>query len=166
MSIVSFCKWLAATPGSVALHESHYLFLIILTVHVLTLCVFAGIAAIIDLRLLGLTMTRVPASELVSRLVPWAVAGLIVMTVSGTLLFFAAPLERYGNLFFRTKMALLVLAGLNICLCHKTVYSRVADWELDLVPPPGARVAGGVGLTLWAGIILAGRMIPYQQYWF
>ena len=28
------------------------------------------------------------------------------------------------------------------------------------------RFAGGVGLTLWAAIIAAGRLIPYQQYWF
>ncbi|HEX9876411.1 MAG TPA: DUF6644 family protein [Gammaproteobacteria bacterium] len=166
MSIVTFLEWLAATPGSVALHESRYVFLSVLTVHVMTLCVFAGMAVIIDLRLLGLTMLRVPASELVSRLVPWALAGLLVMVVSGLLLFYAAPLERYGNLFFRAKMVLLILAGSNVWVFHKTVYRRVAEWELDRVPPRGARVAGGLGLTLWAGIIVAGRMIPYQQYWF
>jgi len=166
MSIVRFCEWLAATPGSVALHESRYLFLIVLTVHVMTLCVFAGLAAIVDLRLLGLTMPRVPASEFISRLVPWILAGFVVMIVSGALLFYAAPLERYGNLFFRIKMLLLVLAGLNVYLFHRTVYSRVAEWDHALVPPLGARIAGGLGLTLWVGIILAGRMIPYQQYWF
>jgi hypothetical protein len=132
----------------------------------MTLCLFAGMAVIIDLRLLGLTMLRVPASELVSRLVPWALAGLIVMIGSGSLLFYAAPLERYGNLFFRAKITLLVLAGFNVWVFHNTVYRRVAEWELDRVPPRSARVAGGVGLTLWAGIIVAGRMIPYQQYWF
>lgn len=166
MLILRFCEWLAATQGSVALHESHYVFLIVLTVHVITLCLFAGMAVIIDLRLLGLTMLRVPASELVSRLVPLALAGLVVMIGSGSLLFYAAPLERYGNLFFRAKMTLLVLAGLNVWVFHNTVYKRVAEWELDRVPPRGARVAGGLGLTLWAAIIVAGRMIPYQRYWF
>lgn len=166
MSFVSFFTWLAATPGSVALHESRYLFLVVLTVHVMTLCLFGGIATIIDLRLLGLAMQRVPASELVSRLVPWAVAGLIVMTVSGSLLFYAAPLDRYTNQFFRAKMALLVLAGLNVWVFHKAAHSRVAAWEFGRVPPRGARIAGGLGLVLWASIIVAGRMIPYQQYWF
>ena len=166
MSIKGFLEWLGATPGSVALHESHYVFLGVLTVHVMTLCLFAGMAFIIDLRLLGFAMRQVPASELVSRLVPWSVAGLTVMIVSGSLLFYAAPLDRYENLFFRAKLVLLVLAGANVWLFHRTAYRRVAEWERDEIPPLGARVAGGLGLTLWIGIILAGRMIPYQQYWF
>ena len=166
MSLLRVCEWLAATTGSVALHESRYLYLIVLTVHVLTLCLFVGTAVMVDLRLLGLTMRRVPASEVVSRLLPWTVGGFLVMVLSGSLLFYAAPLDRYGNLFFRAKMAMLVLAGLNAWVFHKTVYRSIAEWDLDPVPPPEARVAGGLALALWVGIILAGRMIPYQLYWF
>lgn len=166
MSLLSFCEWLAATPGSIALHESRYLFLVVLTLHVMTLTVFAGTAVIVDLRLLGVTMLRVPASELVSRLLPWAIGGFIVMVASGLLLFYAAPVDRYGNLFFRAKLAMLVMAGLNIWLFHRTAYRDVARWDLDRVPPRRARVSAGVALALWAAIILAGRMIPYQQYWF
>ena len=166
MSLLNFCEWLAATPWSIAFHESRYLFLIVLTVHVMTLCVFVGMAVILSLRLLGLTMLRVPASEVVSRLLPWAVSGFLVMVISGSLLFYAAPLDRYENLFFRAKMAMLVLAGVNVWVFHKTVYRSVVEWNLDPVPPLGARLAGGVALALWAAIIFAGRMIPYQLYWF
>jgi len=164
--MVGFLEWLAVTPGSIALRESHYFFLVVLTVHVLTLFVFAGMAAIIDLRLTGLMMREVPASELVSRLVPWAAGGLCVMLVSGSLLFYSSPADRYGNLFFRAKLVLLVLAGLNVLLFHKTTYTRVAEWDLDRVPPYGARLAGGVGLMLWIGIIVIGRMMAYEDYWF
>jgi hypothetical protein len=166
MSVVSFFEWLAATPGSVALHESRCLFLGVLTVHVMTICVFAGMAAIIDLRLLGFAMRRVPAADLVARLLPWAVGGLTVMVASGSMLFYAAPLERYENLFFRTKIVLLICAGLNVWMFHRTAYRRIGEWDNDRVPPRAARVAGGVGLCLWAAIITAGRMIPYQRYWF
>lgn len=166
MSLYSFCEWLAATPASIALHESRYAFLVVLTVHVMTLCVFAGMAVIVDLRLLGFTLRRVPASEVLRRLLPWAVGGFVVMVFSGTLLFYAAPLDRYGNVFFRAKLAMLVLAGANVWLFHSNAYRSIAQWELDRVPPWRVRVAGGVALTLWAAIILAGRMIPYQQYWF
>ncbi len=166
MSFLSFCEWLAATPGSIALHESRYLYLIVLTVHVMTLCVFVGTAVIVDLRLIGITMLRAPASEVMARLLPWTVTGFAVMVVSGSLLFYAAPLDKFENLFFRTKMGLLVLAGVNVWVFYKTVYRSVVKWDLDPVPPGGARVAGGVGLVLWAAIITAGRMIPYQTYWF
>ncbi|MEE8094621.1 MAG: DUF6644 family protein [Gammaproteobacteria bacterium] len=166
MSLLSFCEWLAATPGSIALHESRYLYLIVLTVHVMTLCVFVGMAVLLNLRLVGFTLRRVPVSEVLGRLLPWTVAGFSVMIISGLLLFYAAPLDKYGNLFFRAKMGLLVLAGVNVWVFYKTVYRSIVDWDLDPVPPRPARVAGGVGLALWAAIITAGRMIPYQAYWF
>ena len=166
MSLLSLCDWLATTPGSIALHESRYLYLIVLTVHVMTLCVFVGIAVILNLRLMGVTMLRVPVSEVVGRLLPWIVAGFTVMIVSGSLLFYADPLEKYGNLFFRVKMGLLILAGVNVWVFYTTVYRSVVEWDLDPVPPGRARLVGGVGLVLWAAIITAGRMIPYQAYWF
>jgi hypothetical protein len=166
MSLLRFCEWLASTPGSIALHESIYVFLVVLTVHVLTLALFVGTAMMIDLRLLGVTMKRVPVSEVVGRLLPWSAAGLLVMVASGVLLFYSAPLVRYHNLFFRFKMAALVLAVLNAWIFHVTVFRRVAEWDLDAVPPRTARLVGGLSLVLWAVIITAGRMMAYQDYWF
>ena len=114
MSVISSLEWLAATPWSIALHESRYMYLIVLTAHVLTLSVFVGTALIVDLRLLGVTMRHVAASEVMTRLLPWTSGGFIVMVVSGSLMFYASPLDRYDNLFFRAKMGLLVLAGINV----------------------------------------------------
>ena len=48
MSLLRFCEWLAATPGSIALHESRYMYLIVLTVHVMTLCLFVGTAVMVE----------------------------------------------------------------------------------------------------------------------
>ncbi len=166
MSVLHFCEWLASTSGSIALHESRYVFLFVLTVHVLTLTVFVGTAVMIDLRLLGVTLSHVPVSEVVSRLLPWTAAGFLLMIASGALLFYAAPLLRYQNLFFRFKMAALVLAVVNAWVFHGTVYRSVADWDRDPVPPRRVRVTGAVSLVLWALIIAAGRMMAYQAYWF
>ena len=166
MSLFRFCEWLASTPWSIALHESHYAYLGVLAVHVLTLTVCVGTVVMIDLRLLGLTMSRAPVMEVLARLLPWSAAGLVVMVASGALLFFAAPVLAYENLFFRFKMAALVLAAVNARVFQRTLYRRIAEWDRDPVPPPMARVAGGVSLTLWALIITAGRMMPYQVYWF
>jgi hypothetical protein len=166
VSLLRFCEWLAATPGSIALHESRYVYLIVLTVHVMTLCLFVGTAVMLDLRLLGLTLQSVRVSEVMTRLVPWTSAGFVLTVISGTLLFYAAPLMRYENIFFRAKMAVLLLAGVNVWVFHSTVYRRVAEWDLDPVPPRRARVMGGFALVLWALIITLGRLIPYQVYWF
>ena len=166
MSLLRFCEWLAATPGSIALHESRYLFLAILMVHVLTLSVLVGTAVMVDLRLLGLTLRRLPASEVLARLLPWSGAGFVVMIVSGALLFYAAPVNQYQNLFFRLKMVTLALVVANAWVFRRTAYRKLADWDLHPVPPRAARVAGGVSLFLWAVMITLGRMIPYQMYWF
>ena len=164
MSLLRFFEWLATTPGSIALHESHYVYLVVSTVHVVTLSVFVGTAAMLDLRLLGATLRRVPVSEVAARLWPWTAAGFLLMIVSGALLFYANPAPRYQNIFFRAKMVMLVLAGVNAWVFHKTVYRRAAEWELDPVPPRRARMAGGLALVLWAAMIVSGRMIAYD--WF
>src|SRR6266704_4516535 len=166
MPLLRFCEWLATTPGSIALHESRYLYLILLSVHVLTLCLFVGTAAIVDLRLLGLTMQSVRVSEVMARLLPWTATGFLVMTITGALLFYAAPLLRYQNIFFRAKMVTLVLAAVNVWIFHSTVDRRRSEWDSDPVPPRGARFGGGVALVLWAVLIMLGRMIPYPLYWF
>jgi uncharacterized membrane protein len=141
-------------------------FLGVLMIHVLTVSVFVGTAVMIDLRLLGRTMTHVPASQVIARLLPWSEAGFVVMVVTGTLLFYASPLARYENMFFRMKMAALVLALLNAWLFRRTAYRRVAEWDLDPVPPRRVRMTGAVSLALLATIITTGRMMAYSAYWF
>ena len=164
MSLLAFFEWLADSSWSVSLHESQYAYSIIESIHVWTLALFFGSVVMFDLRLLGLTMRKVPVSEVVGRLLPWTIAGFVVMVISGTLLFSAIPLRSYQNIFFRTKMLLLLLAGLNVWLFHSRVYPRVAAWDVDGVPPRAARVAGAVSLALWIGIVVSGRMIAYN--WF
>ena len=166
MDLFRFFEWLGNTSWSIALHESRYVFLLVLMIHVLTLSVFVGTAAMIDLRLLGKTMTRVPVSQVVTRLLPWTEAGFLVMVVTGTLLFYAAPVARYENVFFRLKMAALLIAVINVWVFRRTIYRRVGDWDLDPVPPRRVRMVGALSLILLAIIITAGRMMAYQDYWF
>src|SRR4029078_13586706 len=91
MSLLPFCQWLAGTPGSIALRESLYPYPLVESTHVLTLCVFLGLAVVWDLRLLGITLTTVPASVVKRRLGPWITGGFVLMVITGGLLFFAIP---------------------------------------------------------------------------
>jgi hypothetical protein len=164
MFLLSFFKWFAESSWSVNLHESQYLYPLIESIHVWALCLFFGLAVIFDLRLLGWMMRRIPVSELSRRLLPWTIAGFIIMVISGTLLFSAIPLRSYQNIFFRIKMLMIVLAGINVWMFHSRIYSRVATWDIEVSPPRAARVAGAVSLMLWIGIIFSGRLIAYN--WF
>jgi hypothetical protein len=162
--MLTFVEWLANTPASVAVSESTWLFPIVESVHVLGICLFVGMIAMLDLRLLNVTLRRVPVAEVVGRLLPWAFAGFALMIASGALTFLNAPVRYYGNIFFRVKIALLVLAGLNAAVFHFGVYRTAPNWDEDAPPPARAKLAGALSLVLWASIITAGRMIAYN--WF
>jgi hypothetical protein len=162
--VLGFCQWLESTPGSIALHESIWGYPIVESVHVLTLCLFLGLAVMLDLRLLGATLRATPVSEVLGRLLPWTVVGFVVMVTTGALLFYAIPVKTYLNIFFRIKVAFLLLAGVNTMVFHVTTSRNMGKWDLDPVPPFRARLAGGLSLALWAGIVVAGRMIAYN--WF
>ena len=164
MSLQSFCEWLANTPGSIALHESLWGYPIVESIHVLTMCLFLGMIVMLDLRLLSLTMRTVPVSQVAGRLLPWARAGFVVMVITGLLLFYAIPVRAFHSIFFRIKIVLLILAGVNVWVFHWGVFRRVAEWDLEPILPKRARMAGAVSLVLWASIVVAGRMIAYN--WF
>lgn len=164
MTLQRYCEWLASTRGSIALHESLYAYPVVESVHVLTICLFVGMTVFLDLRLLGWTLRHVSVAELAGRLLPWMVAGFVVMVITGGLLFSADPVRAYHNVFFRVKMAFLLLAGLNALLFRTTVYRRVHVWGSDPATPRRARLAGAASLVLWSAIVVAGRMIAYN--WF
>jgi hypothetical protein len=164
VSLLPFFEWLASTRWSVALHESLYMYPLVESTHVLSIMVFAGLTWAMDLRLLGFAFRTVPVSAVRDRVLPWIKVGFGIMVVTGVLLFYAIPVRNYQNIFFRIKVVMLLLAGLNAWVFHYTVERRVRDWDLDLVAPRGARVAGAFSLVLWACIIVAGRMIAYN--WF
>ena len=157
-------EWLADTSFSIRLIESLYGYPIIESVHVWALFLFVGLAVMFDLRLLGLTMRSIPVAEVSRRLLPWTVAGFVIMVISGMLLFTAIPVRSYQNIFFRFKMVLMALAGLNVWIFHSRVYRRVETWNLSVPTPKAARVAGALSLALWIGIVFSGRMIAYN--WF
>ena len=163
-SLGGFCHWLAATQGSIALRESIWTYPLIESLHVLTLTVFLGLTALVDLRLLGAALAATPVSELLKRLLPWMAGGFLVMLASGLLLFYALPVRTSGNVFFRVKLALLLAAGVNAALFHVMAARTVPAWDRDRRPPWRARLAGGLSLALWAAVVICGRLTAYN--WF
>ena len=162
--LLSFLQTLADTEWSIALHESLWVWPLLESTHVLTLAVFAGSSMLFDLRLTGRALTTIPASTVMARLLPWSRVGFAIMVATGLLLFYATPVRNYQNIFFRTKMLLMLLAGLNVWLFHRGIYRRVHEWGDAPVLPPAARFAGWASLVPWAGVIISGRLVAYN--WF
>lgn len=169
MSLRGLFEWLEAMPMSTALRESIYGYPILLTSHVVSMCVIAGLLIMMDLRLTGVGNLRTPVTHIQHRLFPWQMMGLAMSVVSGGLLFYGQPMRFYGNFWFWLKNLLLLAALANALYFHRTTYRTVAAWDTDAVPPTPARVAGALGLVLWAGVMVTGRMIAYSglvpQWW-
>src|SRR5437870_1445985 len=92
---------LADTPWSIALHESLYMYAITESTHVMSIMLFVGTISMVDLRLLGLSYTKVPVSQMLSRILPWTIAGFVLLAVTGLLLFLAIPIRTYHSIWFR-----------------------------------------------------------------
>ncbi len=158
---MSLLAWLHDTAFSEMMRDSTWAEPIVETIHVLTLTVFLGFVLLLDLRLLDLAMPRRRISVLFEQLNPGLFGGFAVMVVTGVLLFSADPIAFYSTLFFKLKMIMLLLAGLNVLVFNFTLGRRLADWDLDPRTPWGAKAAGIVSLVLWVGIVAAGRGIAY-----
>jgi len=161
MSFTNLFRWLHDTAFSVWLRDSTWTEPIVETIHVLSLTLFFGFAVLLDSRLLGLTMRRRRISEVLGQLNPWLITGFIVMTVSGILLFMGDPLAFYQTTFFKVKIILIFVAGLNVLVFNSTLGSKMETWDLDSPTPTRAKAAGVISLLLWVAIIAAGRAIAY-----
>jgi hypothetical protein len=155
--ILSFCKWCNESPWGHGVRDSVWLFPFVEIFHLLALGVLGGAILILNLRLLGFRFQNEPVSELAEDVRPWMLGSIVVMLVSGFLLFSTEAVKMYGSPAFRFKMIFLLLALIFTFTIHR-----------KLVTSDDARfsrfwrgVAAIVSLVLWAGVGLGGRAIGY-----
>jgi uncharacterized protein DUF6644 len=163
-SLRSVFEWVDALPSSIAIRESANLYNVLLISHVLGMCLFGGLVLMMDLRLLGVGSRRAPFSRVQKRLFPGQMAGMALSFSTGLVLVYGQPTRFFDNVFFWVKTMMILLAGVNALAFHWNTYRSVAAWDSDAVMPFGARLAGGVSLVLWAGVVVCGRLIAYN--WF
>lgn len=159
--IQHLCQLIYDSNWGTALRESDYAFSIIESVHVLSITLLIGTISVLDLRMLGLVLRPIPVTRIARSVLPLVWSGFVVSFISGVFLFWAEAAKMYVNPAFRWKVVLLVLVGLNPLIFHTTIYRRVDEWELQHISPWRARAAAIASLTLWSGIIIAGRAIAY-----
>ncbi|MBJ40240.1 MAG: hypothetical protein CMD83_17565 [Gammaproteobacteria bacterium] len=162
--LLALARWLDTHAWSTALHESYYMYAWIETTHVLTIMVFLGMLFIIDLRMLGLAFTSVPASRVAARLDKPMMIGFAVMIATGVTLYYAIPVRTTQSIWFRIKVVLLIAAGVNAWLFRRRMQASVGTWDMDPKPPQPIRWGAGASLLLWAGVVMTGRAIAYD--WF
>ena len=85
-------------PANNPLNTNEWAFPVCEVIHIVGFAMLIGTIAIVDLRLLGLGMKRQTAAELVTDTAPWTLLGLVLILISGPLIFSSDP-----NLYMGTR---------------------------------------------------------------
>ena len=158
---LAWFEWMEASlPGGAFIRDSIWGYSLLLTAHVIAMCLFFGLIAMMDLRLAGLGNFRTPPAEIQKRLFPWQMLGFALSVITGVLIFWSTPLKYYGKGWFWTKLVLMGLAGLNAGLIHLVTHrGGEAGWDSK-----GARFAGVMSLLLWSAVLVSGRLVAYEWW--
>lgn len=161
--MLELLEWLEGTGFASIARESLYGFQILVAIHIVGLIFSVGTLLWVDLRMLGLCLPGQPLSGVYRALARWFVVGFGVMFLSGAALFAGFATSAYENTYFRIKIAVIVLAGINAAVFHAMVKRMPAD--ADAGAPPGAvRLAGTLSIVFWGVVILCGRMMSYTLF--
>jgi uncharacterized membrane protein len=154
---------LQATPLATAMGESDWAFPAIETVHVIAIALVIGTVSVVDLRLLGFASAQRPYRQLAGEVLPWTWGAFALALISGSLMFVTKAVDYFGNTAFRIKLALLLLAGLNMLIFETSTGRAAARWEHDSRAPWPGRAAATLSLLLWIAIVFFGRRIGFTM---
>jgi uncharacterized membrane protein len=158
---MAFLEGLQASSLAVFIHKKAWAFTTVEVVHVFAVAMVIGTIAIVDLRLLGVASTKRPFAELSRQVLPFTWAAFALAVIAGSLLFITRATDYVVNPVFWIKMALIVLAGINMMIFEFITVRDVQKWNLNPTPPPPARLAGGISIACWLLVIACGRLIGF-----
>lgn len=156
MSVLEIFKALQSSAFGRFIGSLDHLFCAVLELgHIAGMILLLASVLLTSLNLLGLGLSSVPLTEIQrsTRKLFWT--GLILLAVSGLLIFIPAATSYYPNDFFWAKFILLGLA----LLVYFTLYRRVAARDSNQTWL--AKATGCLALSLWLGVAFAGRFIGF-----
>lgn len=156
---MGFLMWLEHNGFSTWVHESTSLFAFpgILLLHTIGMALVVGIAAAIDLRILGFA-PALPIAPM-ERFLPVLWVGFWINTGTGVVLFAVSATKRATQMDFLLKMLFIALAVMTVRMIQKRVFR---DPSIDAGPlSTRAKVLAGTSLLFWVGAIVTGRLLAY-----
>ncbi|MEE8249962.1 MAG: DUF6644 family protein [Gammaproteobacteria bacterium] len=157
MSLLDLFQWFEYSSLLVAMRSSPWLFPVIATIHLLGLAVLGGAVLIVDLRLLGLGLSRQLPAQLARDAEPLLLGSLLVMLLTGLLLFMCFATKYYYLTAFWVKLASLFLA----VVFTFTIRRRVITGGETRMRAIWSRPTAVVSVSLWTSVVLTGRLIGF-----
>ena len=155
--LLPFFHWAGDTWVARMVSGSTWMFPAIEAVHIVALAMLLGATIMLNLRLFGVTLSSKPVSQLARELSPWTLYSLIIILITGSMLFASEALKSYTSVPFRAKMVLLFAA----LLFHFTIYRRVTLSDNPQANHRWDKLVATVSLLLWVGVGFAGRAIGF-----
>lgn len=161
MGLIDFLNQVEATSLATAVRQSPWLFPTIETLHVLSFTIVVGTIMIVDLRLINVASRNRPVSTLMKETLPITWIAFVCAVITGSLLFSSSAVKYVHCWQFDCKMAMLLLAGINMAVFHLGSYRSVGLWDTAAMTPTGARIAGVLSLAIWVTVVTLGRWIGF-----
>ena len=142
------------------IRQSRWLYMAANVGHIVSLVVFAGAVAVLDLRMAG-AFTATSPGHVLSRARRAAIWTFLGLALTGAVLFTAEASHVIMNPVFQLKLVLIALGLLNIALFELFATPQVKDLA-PLTPLPwAARRAAVISIVLWIAVAICGRSIAY-----
>ena len=161
MDLLSLLKWLQGTGLATRIRDSLLVFPLLESAHVIGLALVFGTIAVIDLRLLGVASTERSYQRMASDILKWTWAAFALTALTGSLMFITNAVVYSNNTYFRAKIALLVLAGINVLVFELTAGRTIHRWDRAPSAPVIGRAVAAMSLVIWIAVIFAGRIIGF-----
>jgi hypothetical protein len=138
--------------------DSIWAYPMILTMHTVGLGIVVGAAVIVDLRLLGVG-PGVPLDE-VKRLFPIFWVGFFINLVSGVMLFVSEAADKATQPVFLLKLSLIAIGVAVTVRIRRRLFG---GGGASILAASGVRTLAIGSLFVWAGAIVAGRLMAYLK---
>lgn len=158
-ALLALMQALEASWLGMLVRSSSWIYPLASVLHILGLAFLLGSIAVFDLRVLG-AGRRLPLEACAALLLPLARGAFALQLVTGFLMFAADADHVYDNPWFVTKLALILVALLNILFFHRRL-RRDGGFGGAAEAPAWARRSAALSLAAWIGVACAGRMIAY-----
>ena len=143
-----------------AIRQSSWIYLAANVGHIVSLIVFAGAVAVLDLRLAGAFAATSPG-YVVGRARRVTILAFLGLVATGSALFTAEASHVIMNPVFQLKLTLIALGLLNVTLFEFFTAPQLKDLPPMAPLPPAARCAGMISIGLWIAVAICGRSIAY-----
>jgi hypothetical protein len=164
-TLTTFASALEQSALGLAIAEGRYAFPLIEGIHLIGLSVAVGLIFLIDLRLLGVFLPAVPVRVLHRQLQPFVFAGFGIIIIAGILLFLSEATTVIVSPPWPFKAFFFVLATGNALYFEFVIARRATAFPERGPLPRSVRYAAFASLSLWALVIVCGRLIPYIPAW-